>query len=52
VIAAIQGAQIIRAHDVKETVQAMKIIQETFLIMLRFRYSQKEFVTVDYIYVL
>ncbi|MGP1928428.1 MAG: dihydropteroate synthase [Arsenophonus sp. NC-WZS1-MAG3] len=32
VIAAIQGAQIIRAHDVKETVQAMKIIQETFLI--------------------
>ncbi|MGP1959848.1 MAG: dihydropteroate synthase [Arsenophonus sp. NC-TX2-MAG3] len=32
VIAAMQGVQIIRAHDVKETVQAMKIIQETFLI--------------------
>lgn len=29
VIAAMQGAQIIRAHDVKETVQAMKIVQAT-----------------------
>ncbi|WGL99641.1 dihydropteroate synthase [Arsenophonus sp. aPb] len=32
VIAAMQGAQIIRAHDVKETVQAMKIVQATLLI--------------------
>ncbi|MGP1959195.1 MAG: dihydropteroate synthase [Arsenophonus sp. NC-CH8-MAG3] len=32
VIAAMQGAHIIRVHDVKETVQAMKIIQKTFLI--------------------
>lgn len=30
VIAAMQGAQIIRAHDVKETVQAMKIVQTIF----------------------
>ncbi|WP_334472050.1 dihydropteroate synthase [Arsenophonus sp. PmNCSU2021_1] len=29
VIAAMQGAQIMRAHDVKETVQAMKIVQAT-----------------------
>ncbi|HGJ5874486.1 dihydropteroate synthase [Arsenophonus apicola] len=29
VIAAMQGAQIIRAHDVKETVQAMNIVQAT-----------------------
>lgn len=29
VIAAMQGVQIIRAHDVKETVQAMKIVQAT-----------------------
>ncbi|MGP1924032.1 MAG: dihydropteroate synthase [Arsenophonus sp. NEOnobi-MAG3] len=29
VIAAMHGAQIIRAHDVKETVEAMKIIQAT-----------------------
>lgn len=29
VIAAMQGAKIIRAHDVKETVQAMKIVQAT-----------------------
>ncbi|RXK34255.1 dihydropteroate synthase [Arsenophonus endosymbiont of Bemisia tabaci Asia II 3] len=29
VIAAMQGAQIIRAHDVKETLQAMKIVQAT-----------------------
>ncbi|PHM45186.1 hypothetical protein Xmau_01399 [Xenorhabdus mauleonii] len=29
VIAAMQGAQIIRVHDVKETVQAMKIVQAT-----------------------
>lgn len=29
VIAATQGVQIIRAHDVKETVQAMKIVQAT-----------------------
>ncbi|WP_032114387.1 dihydropteroate synthase [Candidatus Arsenophonus nilaparvatae] len=29
VIAAMQGAQIIRAHDVKATVQAMKIVQAT-----------------------
>lgn len=29
VIAAMQGAHIIRAHDVKETVQAMKIVQAT-----------------------
>lgn len=30
-IAAIQGVQIIRVHDVKETVQAMKIVQMTLL---------------------
>ena len=29
VIAAMQGAQIIRVHDVKETVDAMKIVQAT-----------------------
>ncbi|ETS32658.1 dihydropteroate synthase [Photorhabdus temperata] len=29
VIAAMQGAQIIRVHDVKETVQAMRIVEET-----------------------
>ncbi|MBX4180790.1 dihydropteroate synthase [Sodalis sp. CWE] len=30
VIAALQGAQIIRAHDVKETVEAMKIVKAIF----------------------
>ena len=29
VIAAMQGAQIIRVHDVKETVDAMKVVQAT-----------------------
>ncbi|AMA65174.1 Dihydropteroate synthase [Candidatus Arsenophonus lipoptenae] len=32
VIAAMKGAQIIRVHDVKETVQAMKIVHEILLI--------------------
>ncbi|CFR23239.1 MULTISPECIES: dihydropteroate synthase [Yersinia] len=30
VIAAMQGAQIIRVHDVKETVEAMRIVEATF----------------------
>ena len=29
VIAAMKGAQIIRVHDVKETVQAMKVVEAT-----------------------
>jgi dihydropteroate synthase len=29
VIAAMQGAQIIRVHDVKETVEAMRIVEAT-----------------------
>lgn len=31
VIAAMKGAQIIRVHDVKETVQAMKVVEATRL---------------------
>ncbi len=29
VIAAMQGAHIIRAHDVKETVEAMRVVEAT-----------------------
>lgn len=29
VIAAMQGAQIVRVHDVKETVEAMRVVEAT-----------------------